>query len=112
MAWNPNKLMKCKTFVKLFLGMAEVIFVNDVTAGGSVKFLPAVKTSPETIRFTILMKVQSRFYPDFISKTVDILIISSYNQKMPKILIFDAFTLLICERMSQITHFCSVKLLA
>ena len=37
------------------------------------------------------MKVQSTFYPDFISKTVDIL-------KMPKCLLFDAFTLLIGEK--------------
>ena len=31
---------------------------------------------------------------------------------MPKLLKFDEFTLLICEKMSQITHFCGVKLLA
>ena len=45
------------------------------------------------------MKVQSTFYPDFIFKAVDILLISQkyyYNQKLPKWLIFDAFTLLIC----------------
>ena len=60
------------------------------------------------------MKVQSSFYPDFICKTVDILPISSFiTEKMPKLLIFDAFTLLICEKkLSQITHFCGVKLLA
>ena len=45
------------------------------------------------------MKVQSTFYPDFISKTVDILLISSFiTKKMPKLLIFDAFTLLICKK--------------
>ena len=31
---------------------------------------------------------------------------------MPKLFIFDAFTLLICEQLSQITRFCGVKLLA
>ena len=32
---------------------------------------------------------------------------------MPKLLVFDAFTLLICEKkMSQITQFCGVKFLA
>ena len=31
---------------------------------------------------------------------------------MPKLLIFDAFTLLIPKKLSQITHFCGVKLLA
>ena len=31
----------------------EVKFVDAVTAGGSVKFLPAVQISPETMRFTI-----------------------------------------------------------
>ena len=46
-----------------------------------------------------------------------------YNQKKPKLLIFDAFTLLIREKnvaiyallrckMSQFTHFCGVKFLA
>ena len=60
---------------------AEVRFVHTVTAGGSVKFLPAVYISPETTRFTILMVVQSTFYPDFISKTVDLVIISSFNTK-------------------------------
>ena len=45
------------------------------------------------------MKVQSIFYPDFISKTGDILLISSFiTKKMPKLLIFDAFTLLIREK--------------
>ena len=69
------------------------------------------------------MKVQSIFYPDFISKTGDILLISSFITKMPKLLIFDAFTLLIREKnvaiyallrckMSQFTHFCGVKFLA
>ena len=42
------------------------------------------------------MKVQSTFYPDFISKTVNLLIISSFIAK--KLLIFDTFTLLICEK--------------
>ena len=60
---------------------AEVRFVHAVTAGGSVKFLPGVYISPETTRFTILMEVQSTFYPDFISKTVDILIISPFMTK-------------------------------
>ena len=45
------------------------------------------------------MKVQSTFYIDFISKTVDILLISSFiTKQMPKLLIFDAFTLLICKK--------------
>ena len=44
------------------------------------------------------MKVQSIFYPDFISKTDDVLLISSFITKMPKLLIFDAFTLLIREK--------------
>ena len=43
------------------------------------------------------MKVQSTFYPDFISWTVDILLISSFIN-MPILLIFDAFTLLIREK--------------
>ena len=42
------------------------------------------------------MKVQSTFYPDFISKTVDPVIISSFITK--KILIFDAFRLFIGEK--------------
>ena len=41
------------------------------------------------------MKVQSTFYPDFISKTVGILLITP---NIPKSLIFDAFTSLICEK--------------
>ena len=44
------------------------------------------------------MKVQSTFYPDFIPKTVDILLISSFITKMPKLLVFDAFALVIRER--------------
>ena len=45
------------------------------------------------------MKEQSAFYPDFISKTVDILLISSFiTKKLPKLFIFDAFTLLIREK--------------
>ena len=45
------------------------------------------------------MKVQSTFYPDFISKTVDLLLNQLiYNQKMTKLSIFDAFMLLICEK--------------
>ena len=46
------------------------------------------------------MKVQSTFYPDFISTTDDIVLIKSitYNQKMPKLLILDAFTLSICVK--------------
>ena len=45
------------------------------------------------------MKVQSTFYPDFISKTVDVLIISSFIiKKLPKLLIFNAFTWLICKK--------------
>ena len=45
------------------------------------------------------MEVQSTFYPDFISKTVDILLISPFiTKKMPKLLIFDAFMLLICKK--------------
>ena len=45
------------------------------------------------------MKVQSTFYIDFISKTVDVLLISSFiTKQMPKLLIFDAFTLLICKK--------------
>ena len=59
------------------------------------------------------MKVQNTFYPDFISKTVDLLLNQLiYNQKMTKLLIFDALTLLICEKNVKITHFCGVKLLA
>ena len=70
------------------------------------------------------MKVQSTFYIDFISKTVDVLLISSFiTKQMPKLLIFDAFTLLIRKKnvaiyallrckMSQFTHFCGVKFLA
>ena len=51
------------------------------------------------MRFTIEMKVQSTFYIDFISKTVDVLLISSFiTKQMPKLLIFDAFTLLICKK--------------
>ena len=39
------------------------------------------------------MKVQSTFYID-----VDVLLISSFiTKQMPKLLIFDAFTLLICK---------------
>ena len=38
------------------------------------------------------MKVQSTFYIDFISKTVDVLLISSFiTKQMPKLLIFDEF---------------------
>ena len=59
----------------------EVIFVNAVTAGSSVKFLPVVSISPVTTQFTIYMKVQSTFYPDFVCKTVDILPISSFITK-------------------------------
>ena len=45
------------------------------------------------------MKVQSTFYPDFISKTVDLPIISLFITKnIPKLLIFDAFTRLIHEK--------------
>ena len=45
------------------------------------------------------MNVQSTFYPDFISNTVDILLVSSFiTKKMPKSLIFDAFMLLISEK--------------
>ena len=45
------------------------------------------------------MKVQSTFYPDFISKTVGILLITPFiTKKIPKWLIFDAFTLLICGK--------------
>ena len=45
------------------------------------------------------MKVQSTIYIDFISKTVDVLLISSFiTKQMPKLLIFDAFTLLICKK--------------
>ena len=45
------------------------------------------------------MKVQSTFYIDFISKTVDVLLISSFiTKQMPKLLIFDAFTLLIRKK--------------
>ena len=45
------------------------------------------------------MKVQSTFYIDFISKTVDVLLISSFiTKQMPKLLIFDAFMLLICKK--------------
>ena len=60
------------------------------------------------------MKVQSTLYPGIISKTVDLLLNQLiYNQKMTKLLIFDASTLLIREKkLSQITHFCDVKLLA
>ena len=60
---------------------AEVRFVHAVTAGGSVKFLPGVYISPETTRFTILMEVQSTFHPDIISKTVDLVLISSFKTK-------------------------------
>ena len=60
----------------------EVKFVNAVTAGGNVKFLPAVYFSRKKA-----IKGQNTFYHDFI-----------YNQKMPKLLIFDVFTLLICEK--------------
>ena len=41
--------------------------VRYVTAGGSVIFFPAVYISPEITRFTILMEVQSTFYPDFLT---------------------------------------------
>ena len=58
------------------------------------------------------MKVQSIFYPDFISKTDDILLISSFITKMPKLLIFDAFTLLIREKNVAIYALCGVKFLA
>merc|ERR1712235_190835 len=45
------------------------------------------------------MKVQSTFYIDFISKTVDVLLISSFiTKQMPKLLIFDAFTSLIRKK--------------
>ena len=45
------------------------------------------------------MKVHSTFYPDFISKTINILLISSFiTKKIPKLLIFDSFTLSICEK--------------
>jgi len=45
------------------------------------------------------MKVQSTFYPDFIPKTVDILLIIQFiTKKMPKLLVFDAFTLLIRKK--------------
>ena len=45
------------------------------------------------------MKVQSTLHPDFISKTVNLLLNKLiYNQKMTKLLIFDAFQLLICKK--------------
>merc|ERR1712004_542640 len=57
------------------------------------------RISPETTRFTIEMKVQSTFYIDFISKAVDVLLISSFiTKQMPKLFILDAFTLLICKK--------------
>ena len=75
-----------------------VRFVHVFTAGGSVKFLPAVQISPETTRFTIKMKVRSTFYPDFISKPVDLLIISYFITRVPKLLMFEAFMQLIREK--------------
>ena len=44
-------------------------------------------------------EVQSTFYPDYISKTVHLQIISSFiTKKMPKLLIFPAVTLLLREK--------------
>ena len=75
---NPRTVL-IKTIMIIII--AEVEFVHAVTAGGSVKVLPAVYISPETMRFTIEMKVQDTFYADFISKTVDILLISPFITK-------------------------------
>ena len=50
------------------------------------------------------------FFPYTCRNSTNLLI---YNQKMPKILLFNAFALLCREwKMSQITHFCGVKYLA
>ena len=54
----------------------EVKFVSAVSAVGSVNFVASgVNFSRNNATYN-LMKVQSTFYPDFISKTVDILLIS------------------------------------
>ena len=59
------------------------------------------------------MKVQSTFYPDFISKTVDLPKISSLITKKAQIIAFRCIYVVNSqEKMSQITHFCGVKFLA
>ena len=49
-------------------------------------FASGVNFFPETTQFTIEIKVQSIFYPDFISKTDDILLISSFITKNAQII--------------------------
>ena len=59
------------------------------------------------------MKVEKTFYCDFISKTVDWLIISSFMTKNAQIIgIWCIFAVNSREKVSQITHFCGVKFLA
>ena len=59
------------------------------------------------------MKVQSTFYPNFISKTVALLIISSCITKNVQIIdIWCIYGFNSREKMSQITHFCGVNFLA
>ena len=56
------------------------------------------------------MKVQSAFYPDLISKTVDLPIISSFITKKAQIIdIWCINVVSLQEKMSQIMHFCGVK---
>ena len=59
------------------------------------------------------MKEQSTFYPNFISKTVDLLRISSCITKNAQIIdIWCSYGVHLREKMSQITHFCGIKFLA
>ena len=59
------------------------------------------------------MKVQSTFYPNLISKTVDLLINSWCITKHAQIIdIWCIYAVNLREKMSQITHFCGVKFLA
>ena len=58
------------------------------------------------------MKVQSTFYPDFISKTVDILLISPFiTKKCPNYWYLMHLHFKFARKMSQITHFWGVTIL-
>ena len=61
-------------------------------------FASGVNSSRNNAIYNINESTKS-IYTDFISKTVDILLISTFITKlMPKLLIFDAFTFSICEK--------------
>ena len=59
------------------------------------------------------MKVQSTFYPDFISKTVDILLIIPFiSKKYPNYWYLMHLRCWFARKMSQFTHFCGAKFLS